>query len=109
MADLALPSTTIDVGHGRRWRLRSCYRRLRVRGGRVLSSTSAAARVSRHVFWSSYADEVVGVEPNDAMRAFAETATESHNIRYIGASAYETGLADPCADLVTAAQSLQWM
>ncbi len=43
------------------------------------------------------------------MRAFAETATESHNIRYIGASAYQTGLADACADVVTAAQSMQWM
>ena len=60
-------------------------------------------------FWAPHADEVVGVEPNDAMRAFAETATESHNIRYIGASAYQTGLADACADVVTAAQSMQWM
>ena len=60
-------------------------------------------------FWSPHADEVVGVEPNDSMRAFAETATESHNIRYIGASAYQTGFADACADVVTAAQSLQWM
>ena len=64
-------------------------------------------------FWAPHADEVVGVEPNDAMRAFAETATatatESHNIRYVGASAYQTGLADACADVVTAAQSMQWM
>ena len=60
-------------------------------------------------FWSSHANQVVGVEPNDSMRAFAETATESHNVRYLGASSYETGLPDACADLVTAAQSLQWM
>jgi SAM-dependent methyltransferase len=60
-------------------------------------------------FWADVADEVVGVELNDAMREFAEAATKAPNLRYIGASAYDTGLADGCADLVTAAQSLQWM
>jgi len=52
---------------------------------------------------------VVGVELNDAMRAYAEQATEAPNVRYVGASAYETELPDGSADLVTAAQSLQWM
>jgi SAM-dependent methyltransferase len=60
-------------------------------------------------FWADAADTVVGVELNDAMREFAEGATEAPNLRYVGASAYETGLSDECADLVTAAQSLQWM
>jgi SAM-dependent methyltransferase len=60
-------------------------------------------------FWADAADEVVGVELNDAMREFAEGATKAPNVRYVEASAYETGLADECADLVTAAQSLQWM
>jgi SAM-dependent methyltransferase len=59
--------------------------------------------------WSDVADEVVGVELHDAMREFAAEATEAPNVRYVGASAYETGLPDGCADLVTAAQSLQWM
>ena len=60
-------------------------------------------------FWADSADQVVGVEPNDAMRTFAEQATDAANVRYAAASAYQTGLADGCADLVTAAQSLQWM
>ena len=60
-------------------------------------------------FWADGADEVVGVELNDAMREYAAGATEAPNVRYVGASAYETGLSDDCADLVTAAQALQWM
>jgi SAM-dependent methyltransferase len=60
-------------------------------------------------FWAEAADEVVGVEASEAMRAFAQQATAAPNVRYAGASAYETGLPDGCADLVTAAQSLQWM
>jgi len=68
------------------------------------SGTGLSARI-----WADHADEVVGVEPNDAMRAFAERATAAANVRYVGASAYQTGLPDRCADLVTAAQSLQWM
>jgi SAM-dependent methyltransferase len=43
------------------------------------------------------------------MREYAERATEVTNVRYVGASVYETGLPDGSADLVTAAQSLQWM
>ncbi|HEV8603675.1 MAG TPA: methyltransferase domain-containing protein, partial [Gaiellaceae bacterium] len=53
-------------------------------------------------FWAERADEVVGVEPNEAMRTFAEQATDTSNVRYLGASSYETGLPDACADLVTA-------
>lgn len=59
--------------------------------------------------WAERADQVVGVEPNDAMRSFAESAADAPNVRYVGASSYATGLPDSCADLVTAAQSLQWM
>src|SRR5216117_1951044 len=60
-------------------------------------------------FWADRVDEVVGVEPNDAMREWAEHATSAANVRYVGASSYETGLPDACADIVTAAQSLHWM
>jgi SAM-dependent methyltransferase len=60
--------------------------------------------------WASLADEVIGIEPNDAMRAFAEGAPGTPvNVRYRKGSSYETGLRDGSADLVTAAQSLQWM
>jgi SAM-dependent methyltransferase len=60
-------------------------------------------------FWAELAGEVVGIEPNEAMREFAEQATDAANVRYVGASAYETGLPDSSADLVTASQSLHWM
>jgi SAM-dependent methyltransferase len=59
--------------------------------------------------WADFADEAVGIEPNDAMREWAERATDAPNVRYVAASAYETRLPDACADLVTAAQSFHWM
>jgi len=60
-------------------------------------------------FWAEAAHEVVGVEPQDAMRLYAEQATDLTNVRYVAGSSYETGLPSGCADLVTAAQSLHWM
>jgi SAM-dependent methyltransferase len=60
-------------------------------------------------FWADHTDEVVGIEPNEAMRAWAEESTREPNVRYVAASSYATGLTDSSADLVTAAQSLQWM
>ena len=60
-------------------------------------------------FWANDAGEVIGVEPNDAMRECAERATEAVNVRYAAASAYETGLEPSSCDLVTAAQSFHWM
>jgi SAM-dependent methyltransferase len=68
------------------------------------SGTGLSAR-----FWASAADEVVGVEPQESMRRWAEEATEAPNVRYVAGSSYETGLPDGSADLVTAAQSLHWM
>jgi SAM-dependent methyltransferase len=59
--------------------------------------------------WAEVADEVVGVEPNGAMRRFAEHTPALENVRYVEGSSYATGLPDGSADIVTAAQSLQWM
>jgi SAM-dependent methyltransferase len=59
--------------------------------------------------WADLAEKVVGVEPNDAMREYAESASELANVRYLGRSSYATGLASASVDIVTAAQSLQWM
>src|SRR5215208_6283024 len=36
-------------------------------------------------FWADDADEVVGIEPNDAMRAWAEESTREPNVRYVAA------------------------
>jgi Methyltransferase domain len=68
------------------------------------SGTGLSARV-----WGDRAEAVVGIEPNEAMRGFAEQATQMPNVRYLGTSAYETGLPDASADVLTAAQSLQWI
>lgn len=59
--------------------------------------------------WADRADEVVGVEPNHAMRAYAARLTDAANVRYLAASASETCLPPACADVVTCAQSLQWL
>ena len=68
------------------------------------SGTGLSTRV-----WADRADEIVGVEPNAAMRAFAEAHTDAPNVRYPNGSSYEIPVADAGADIVTASQSLQWM
>jgi SAM-dependent methyltransferase len=59
--------------------------------------------------WADAADEVIGIEPNDAMRRVAESVTSTENVRYQVGSSYATGLDDGCADVLTCSQSLQWM
>jgi SAM-dependent methyltransferase len=59
--------------------------------------------------WAERADAVVGVEPNDAMRTYAESSIDAENVRFSDASAYATRLPDGSADIVTCSQSLQWM
>ena len=82
LADTVRPRLVVDLGTG----------------------TGLSARM-----WAACADEVIGIEPNDAMRSFAERITDAPNVRFRGASAYATQLDDDCADLVTASQSLHWM
>jgi SAM-dependent methyltransferase len=59
--------------------------------------------------WAHAAEEVIGIEPNDAMREYAEGVSKAANVRYINSSSYATGLAAASVDIVTAAQSLEWM
>jgi SAM-dependent methyltransferase len=59
--------------------------------------------------WAGVAEEVVGVEPQQAMRRHAEAVTAADNVRYVDGSSDETGLPDGSTDIVTASQSLQWM
>jgi SAM-dependent methyltransferase len=59
--------------------------------------------------WAARADRVVGVEPSAAMRAEAARRTSAPNVSYVAGAGSATGLPDGSADLVTAAQSFQWM
>jgi SAM-dependent methyltransferase len=59
--------------------------------------------------WGGLADEVVGLEPNAAMRAVAESRTADRGVRYVEGLATDTGLADGSADIVTCSQSFHWM
>jgi SAM-dependent methyltransferase len=59
--------------------------------------------------WAHSADHVIGIEPNAAMRAHAEAATDAANVEYRGAYGHESRLPDGCADIVTCSQSLHWM
>jgi SAM-dependent methyltransferase len=65
------------------------------------SGTGLSARA-----WAGRAERVVGVEPDEAMRAVAE---EQGGAEFVAASSSATGLPDDCADLVTCSQSLHWM
>jgi len=57
--------------------------------------------------WTGRAERVVGIEPDDAMRAVGEA--RGGGVEYVAATAYATGLPDGCADIVTCSQSLHWM
>lgn len=66
------------------------------------------------LLWTDVAQEVIGVEPNDEMRAQAERRAARQrpgatHLRFIGAPAQHTGLPDGCADIVTVSQALHWM
>jgi SAM-dependent methyltransferase len=60
-------------------------------------------------FWAERAEQVVGIEPQRSMCDWAEAVTEAENVRYVARAAQDTGIDDKGADIVTAAQSLQWM
>ena len=58
--------------------------------------------------WADRAREVVGVEPNPAMRRVAEARAPA-NVRYVDGFGHRTGLPESTADIVTCAQALHWM
>jgi SAM-dependent methyltransferase len=58
--------------------------------------------------WAELADEVIGIEPNPAMRRVADEKPRPH-VRYIEGHASDTGLAESSVDLVTCSQSFHWM
>lgn len=59
--------------------------------------------------WADRGEEVVGVEPSEAMRLCAEQDASAPNVRYVQAYAHDTGLPDSGVDIVTCSQSFHWM
>ena len=78
-----------------------------VRPRRVVDVGSGTGLSTRA--WASFADEVVGVEPNAEMRAAAEADTPFDNVSYVEGYSDATRLPEGSADLVTYSQSLHWM
>jgi SAM-dependent methyltransferase len=59
--------------------------------------------------WAAeWASSVIGIEPNDDMRATAESH-HSPSVTYRPAVAHQTRLGDHCADVVLAVQAMHWM
>lgn len=65
------------------------------------------------MIWGERAQHVIGIEPNADMRTQATRKIEHHScaahVEYREGVAYQTGLPDRSADIVTCAQSLHWM
>jgi len=59
--------------------------------------------------WTDDAEQIIGIEPNEAMLTEARKATRAGNIEYLSRFASETGLPDGAADIVTCAQAFHWM
>ncbi|MBN1286133.1 MAG: class I SAM-dependent methyltransferase [Anaerolineae bacterium] len=68
------------------------------------AGTGLATRI-----WAGRAQQVIGIEPNDAMRREAESLTGAPNIEYRRGFGHDTGLPDAGADIVTVSQALHWM
>jgi SAM-dependent methyltransferase len=78
----------------------------RVEAPRVVDLGSGTGLSSR---WAaSWAGSVVGVEPNDDMRAVAESRTSSV-VTFRAATSDDTGLDENVADVVLAVQAMHWM
>jgi SAM-dependent methyltransferase len=66
------------------------------------------------LIWADVAQQVIGIEPNDEMRAQAERRAaharpDATQVRFSAATAERTCLPDGCADIVTVAQAFHWM
>lgn len=68
------------------------------------SGTGLSTRI-----WAGRAERIIGVEPNDDMRAQAQLSTNAPEISYSKGLSTATGLPDGCADIVTCCQCLHWM
>lgn len=59
--------------------------------------------------WTEHAEQVIGIEPNEAMRRQAERRDGVSNVRFQAGFGHQTHLPGESADIVTSAQALHWM
>lgn len=62
--------------------------------------------------WARYADEVLGIEPNDDMRGIAENKAAQYargNVAFRNADSYHTRVKAGSVDIVTCCQAFHWM
>lgn len=59
-------------------------------------------------FWADKAAQVIGIEPTDSMRDYAQSFALT-NVSYRKGFSHDTGLDAHCAQIVTASQALHWM
>ncbi len=79
-------------------------RQARLRPGARVVDVGCGTGISTRLF-AARGFDVVGVEPNESMRAQASGAGGT---RYVEGEAEATGLPSACADLVCAAQAFHW-
>ena len=60
-------------------------------------------------YWCDKARTVIGIEPSNDMRKYAESFASPPNIEYRIGDSGQTGLIDNCARIVTCGNSLHWM
>ena len=59
--------------------------------------------------WDGIAKKIIGIEPNDDMRATAERFSKSNNIIYKKGFSNDTSLPSDYADIITVATAFHWM
>jgi SAM-dependent methyltransferase len=78
-------------------------------GGRPRLLVDLGSGTGLSTRWAgSWAEQVIGVEPNDDMRAVAERRA-GDGVSFRGGWSHATGLPDDCADVVLVVQALHWM
>jgi SAM-dependent methyltransferase len=76
-------------------------------GDAMLVDVGCGTGISTRQF-AAHGIQVIGVEPNDAMRARADAEPGPGTIRYVKGTAEATNLPDGCATAVLAAQAFHW-